>query len=388
MKIIFFLSLLLIFYIYIGYYFLLFLVSLFKKNKTNVSDNFSPSVSMIIAAYNEEKVIEGKIKNTLRLEYPKDRLEVIVFSDASTDRTDEMVKKYDPEGIKLLRIEGRKGKTYGQNKAVEIAKGEIIVFSDANSIYQKDALKKIVHHFGDERIGCVSGELQYIKTNNNHTEIGAKGEGLYWKYEKKIKKLESKVSSLVGANGAIYAVRKRLYIALPDFAISDFAEPLQIFKKGYRVIYEPKAVASEINNETFQESYSRRVRVVTRTFYNFIKDRGLSSLLNPFRFGIFSLQFFSHKFLRWFSGLFLLYLLVFSLLLYNQGVFYQFICWGQILFYFMALYGLSAEMFLKVESFKIPQMIFYFCLSCWAMLVGVYQALRGNNIIIWEVKRR
>jgi cellulose synthase/poly-beta-1,6-N-acetylglucosamine synthase-like glycosyltransferase len=377
----------LIFYIYFGYLFVLFLISLFKKNKNNTSDIYLPSVSIIVAAYNEEKVIEDKIKNTLNLDYPQDKLEVIVFSDSSTDQTDEIVKKYSKEGVNLLRIEGRKGKTYCQNRAVEEAKGEIIVFSDANSIYQRQAIKKLVRNFSDEQVGCVSGELKYYNKKDLNGESSVQGEGVYWSYEQKLKKMESQISSVVAANGSVYALRKKDYIPLQNEANSDFAEPLKLLLKGYRIIYEPEAFAFENTADNWREEYTRRVRIVTGTFDNFIGDRELHSILNPFNFGIFSLQFFSHKLLRWFSGLFLLFLLVSSLILYNQAVFYQFIFWGQIFFYSLALYGLLAEVFSKMINLKIPHVLFYFCLSCWAMLIGVYNAIRGNHIITWEVKR-
>ena len=199
--------------------------------------------------------------------------------------------------------------------------------------------------------------------------------------------MESRISSVVSANGSIYALRKEDYIPLHNEAISDFAEPIKLLLKGYRIIYEPEAVAYENTADNWREEYSRRVRIVTRTLNNFIGDSELHGVLNPFNFGIFSLQFFSHKLLRWFSGLFLLFLLVSSLIPYKQGMFYQFIFWGQISFYILALYGLLAEVFLKIKNYKIPHVLFYFCLSCWAMLVGVYNAIRGNHIITWEVKR-
>jgi cellulose synthase/poly-beta-1,6-N-acetylglucosamine synthase-like glycosyltransferase len=202
---IYFFSILLLFYTYFGHPILLFFLSLFKKNNIVYLDGYLSSVSIIIAAYNEEKVIEDKINNTFEIDYPKDKFEIIVFSDASTDKTDEIVGRYQEKGVKLLRIEGKKGETYCQNKAVEIAKGKIIVFSDANSIYQKDAIKKLVRNFKDEQVGCVSGELKYISGKDINRDNNS--EGIYWKYEKILKRLESKISSLVGANGAVYAVR-------------------------------------------------------------------------------------------------------------------------------------------------------------------------------------
>ncbi len=296
--------------------------------------------------------------------------------------------KYKEEGVKLLRIEGRRGKTFCQNKAVEIAQGEIIVFSDANSMYAPDALKMIVRHFADEKVGCVSGELKYYNDDGEGFEkTTVRGEGAYWSYEQKLKKLESRISFVVSANGAIYALRKENYIPLNEEAISDFAEPLKIFLKNYRITYEPEAVAWENTAKNWQEEYRRRVRIVTRTFPNIMDDRDLLKILNPFRFGIFSIQFLSHKFLRWFTGLFLFILLISSLLTYNQGMFYRFIFWGQVIFYLFSLLGLLSALLPKMKSFKVAEVTFHFCLSCWAMLIGIIVALSGKNITTWEVSR-
>lgn len=388
MKIIFFLSLFLIFYIYIGYYLLLLCISFFKKKSIDFAENSIPSLSIIIAAYNEENVIEEKIKNTIKLDYPKDKLEILVFSDASNDNTDKIVKHYVRDGVKLLRIEGRKGKTFCQNQAVEIAKGEIIVFSDANSMYAPDALRMIVRPFTDEKVGCVSGELKYYNDGKRFGEKAIQGEGVYWSYEQKLKKLESQISSVVSTNGAIYALRKRNYIPLNEKAISDFVEPLKIFLNNYRIIYEPGAVAWENTAKNWQEEYSRRVRIVTRAFANFIGDKDLLKILNPFRFGIFSIQLLSHKLLRWFTGLFLFILLFSSLLIYKQSMFYRFIFWGQIIFYLLSLHGLSSALTPKMKSLKVADAAFHFCFSCWAMLRGIANALSGKSIVTWEVNRR
>lgn len=384
---IYYISFFLLLYIYFGYPLLLFIISLFKKNKNNISDNYLPSVSMIIAAYNEEKVIADKIKNTLDLDYPKEKLEIIVFSDSSTDQTDDVAQKYEKDGVKLLRIEGRKGKTFCQNKAVKIAKGEIIVFSDANSFYQRDAIKKLVRNFGDERIGCVSGELQYTNNKNENVEIKGKGEGLYWKYEKMIKKLESRVSSLIGANGAIYAVRKTLYVALPDFAISDLVEPLQIFIKGFKIVYAPEAIALEIYDDTFQESYSRRVRIVTRTLNNIIGSSEILELFNPIKYGWYSIQLISHKLLRWFTGLFMIILLLLNIILVNESWFFIILLILQLLFYSIALLGFLNQIIFQKKELSLLNFIFYFCLSNIAMLDGIKNALFKSKIITWDTKR-
>ncbi len=384
MIIIYYFSILLLSYIYLGYPLSLYSLSLFKKYNIIYLVGYLPSVSIIIAAYNEEKVIEDKIKNTLELDYPKEKLEIIVFSDFSKDNTDDIVKRYEKVGVKLLRIEGRKGKTFCQNRAVEHAKGEIILFSDANSMYERDAVRKLVRNFADEKVGCVSGELKYINSANQKDE---NSEGFYWKYEKMIKRLESKVSSLVGANGAIYAVRKKLYAPLEDFAISDFAEPLMILIKGFRTVYEPEAIAIEKNNDSFRDSYRRRVRIVTRTFNNIINSSEILELFNPIKYGWYSIQLISHKFLRWFTGLYMFIFLLLNIILVNESWVYAIILILQLLFYLVAFLGYLDQKYSQKREVILLNIIFYFCISNIAMLNGIINALSKNKIITWDTKR-
>jgi len=380
-------SLFFLFYIYFGYYFLLLLINLFKKNDLkNVQKNYLPFISIIIASYNEEKIIADKIKNTMTLNYPKDKLEIIIFSDASTDRN-EIVKEYQDRGVTLLRIEGRRGKTYCQNEAVGMAKGEIIFFSDANGIYRKDSIGKIIRNFSQPEVGCVVGELQYIDKAISENGVDEVGENIYWKYETSIKKLESKVSSLIGANGAIYAIRKELYVPLPDYAISDFIEPIEIFKKGYKVIYEPEAIAYESLSNDPIEIYRRRVRIVTRTVYSLLFDKSFFDLFNPFKYGFFSIQLFSHKILRWFTGLFMMLIFFTNIFLLKEGLIYHTLFLFQILFYLLAIFGFISETYITGKTLKLACIIFYFCLSSIAMLAGIINVILGNEIITWETNR-
>ena len=376
-----------LFYIYFGYPILLLLISIFKKNNIKMSEDYLPGVSLIIAAYNEQAVIKDKIENSLKLKYPKDRLEIIVFSDVSSDRTDEIVKQYEKKGIKLVRIEGRKGKTICQNETVKLAKGEIIVFSDANSMYEPAAIKKIVRNFYSEKIGCVVGELKYGVLNSTNI---VKGENVYWNYDKILKKLESKICSVVTGNGAIYGLRKNIYVPLERNIISDFIEPLVIFKKGYKIVYEPEAVAWENTAENSQKEFGRRIRIVTRSACSLIKNKSLCELLNPFRYGIFSVQLLSHKVLRWFSGVLLILIFLFNIFLLGSGGFYNFYnlaMLGQGIFYIFAIWGFINEIWLKRKSRKIPHVAYYFCLSCVAMLYGVVNAFRGKEMVTWEKVR-
>jgi len=366
-------------YVCIGYPVLLGLLSLVKRTPLMLDDNYLPTVSLIIAAYNEEAVIGEKIENSLKLDYPREKLEIIVFSDASSDGTDEIVKGYVSHGIKLVRIEGRKGKTYCQNEVAKIARGEILVFSDANSMYNLDAIRKLVRNFADKNIGSVSGELRYRRGGNN-----VEGERVYWGYEQILKKLESRVSSIVGANGAITAVRKDLYEPLYEDVISDFVEALKIVQKGYRVIYEPEAVTWEDTTESTKGEFRRRFRMTMQSAYSFIRDKSLISLLNPFRHGFFSIQLWSHRVLRWLYGIFLLLIFVFNIPLVRHEIFYAITMTMQVAFYLLAIWGFLNEEVFNKQPFKLAHIAYYFCLSCYAMLKGVYNGLTGRTIIAWQ----
>lgn len=378
-KIAFWLSVFFLFYVYLGYPALLTFLAFVRRKPLKIDDNYRPTVSLIIAAYNEDAVIGEKVENSLKLDYPKDKLEIIVFSDASTDRTDEIVKSYAEQGVKLLRVEGRKGKTYCQNEATKIAKGKILVFSDANSMYEPDAIQKLVRHFADERVGCVSGELRY-----RCSQGGVEGERTYWKYDQLLKKLESEVSSVIGANGSIYAVRGELFEPLPPDALEDLVRPLKFVQKGYKVVYEPQAVNWENTTPNPSKEFRRRVRIVTQSVYSLLRAKSLLGLLNPLRYGIFSIQLWSHKVLRWLSGIFLLLILALNIPLVGCSWIYAITMAGQTAFYLLALWGGLSEKVLKRQALKLSHVAYYFGLSCYAMLKGVYYGLRGRTMVTWQ----
>ena len=372
-----------VFYIYFGYPSLLSTLALFHRSHMKTTGRYHPTVSLIIAAYNEDAVIREKLENSLKLDYASDKLEIIVFSDASGDGTDEIVKSYAGQGVRLLRIEGRKGKTYCQNEAViKIATGEIMVFSDANSMYEPDAIQKLVRHFADEHVGCVSGELRYRGGGE-----AVEGERTYWAYDKILKQLESKVSSLVGANGSIYAVRRALFKPLLPGTAEDLVRPLQIVQEGRRVVYEPEAVTWENTAQDASMEFQRRVRIVTQSVRSLLDNRTLFHLLNPLRYGIFSVQLWSHKVLRWLSGVFLLLIFALNVPLIGRGWLYNATMSGQAAFYLLALWGGVSEKALKRQAPKLPHVAYYFCLSCYAMLKGVYHGLRGRTMITWQPSR-
>jgi cellulose synthase/poly-beta-1,6-N-acetylglucosamine synthase-like glycosyltransferase len=366
--IIFFLIILItLIYIYLGYPLLVFLLSKIIRKRVAKKEIY-PLVSIIIAAYNEEKIIEKKILNTLAIDYPKDKLEIIVFSDASSDNTDNIVKKYAKQGIKLLRYEGRRGKTYCQNESVKKAKGEIIVFSDANSMYDKFAVKNLVFNFSDTKVGVVCGELKYLKNNKSE-------EGFYWKIERFLKQRESLINSCLGANGSIYALRKNLYVDLPLSTISDFIAPFYIFKQNYRVVYDKRAFCFEETGDNKNE-FNRKRRIILRSL-NSLKY--IKEFLNPFKYGFYSLQLWSHKILRWLIPFFLIILLISNLFLLNI-LFFEILLYSQLLFYFIAMIGSR----IRNKLFSIP---YYFCLINLSSMLAFIDFLKGKTKITWNVNR-
>ena len=364
-------------YVYFGYPLLLLILSCFKSRKIGKAE-IDPKVSFVISAFNEEKNIASKIDNTLSLDYPKEKLEIIVASDGSTDRTDQIVGNYRGNGVRLLRIEGRQGKTEAQNQAVRNASGEIIIFSDATTYYNKDVIKKIVRNFADERVGCVGGALNYVDSDGADAD---KNEGAYWKYEKKIKELESRVSSLIGVSGCLYAVRKKLYETIPYDQISDFVIALMVYEKGYLVVHEKEAVVFEEVTGRNRDEFSMRIRVALRSLHGLWYKK---ELLNPFKYGFYAVQLLSHKFLRYLIPIFLMMLFISNafLLQYIQlkGVFYL-----QVFFYSSAFIGwiLPIDWARKLKIY-IP---FYFCMINFAALLALIKFLTGHKYVRWQPVR-
>jgi len=285
-------------YIYGGYLLALKLLVWIRGSRPIQRAPITPPLTLIISAYNEAAVIRKKIENALALDYPADRREIVVISDASDDGTDAIVKQYGSQGVRLLRQTERRGKTAGLNAALPTVRGDIVVFSDANAMYREDALRMLARNFADANVGCATGEARYLPGANAVSDVG---ERLYWNYEMQIKRLETALGSMVGGDGAIYAIRKSLWQTLPDNAINDFLNPLQIVAAGWRAVYEPDAVCFEETAGGTRAEYRRRVRIVSRSWRAVFQARGV---LNPLRVGSFAWSLLSHKVLRWLSGLF------------------------------------------------------------------------------------
>lgn len=308
-KIAFIASLAAMVYIYVGYPLVLQLLVWVRGARIVRRGEALPRVSLVISAYNEADVIAGKLRNALAIDYPAELIEIVVVSDDSTDGTDAIVQSFDDPRVRLFRQSPRRGKTAGLNAVLPSLTGEIVVFSDANAMYEPDAVRMLVRNFADPAVGCVTGEARYLQGDRSTADVS---ERAYWNYEIWIKRLETAVGSMVGGDGAIYAIRRSLWRPLPEDAINDFLNPLQIVGGGWRGVYEPKAICYEETASGIRREWKRRVRIVSRSWRAVFQAPGV---LNPFKVGLFAFCLMSHKVLRWFSGAFAIALSISAALL-------------------------------------------------------------------------
>ena len=313
----------LIVYIYIGYPMTLSIISRFPRSVQR-DEHFCPSVSLIIAAYNEEDVLREKLENSLKIDYPKDRFEIVVVSDGSTDATTAIAKSFQDKGVVLFELSPRGGKTRALNLVVNKVDSEILVFSDANTFYEPDAIRQLVANFADSTVGAVSGDVRLIHAAESH----AFSENVYYIYERWLQSLESRVGSIIGADGGMYAVEKRRFHAPSDDAIlDDFVISMNIARAGYRVVYEPSAVAWEKGTKTSREEFNRKVRVVAGGIQSLKLGEGVPKLTQP----LLLFCYLFHKLMRWAVPLLLLLLFLFTFVLVTEPFYLAVLC-GQILF--------------------------------------------------------
>jgi cellulose synthase/poly-beta-1,6-N-acetylglucosamine synthase-like glycosyltransferase len=339
-----------------------------------------PFVSIVISAYNEAGSIGAKLDNILSLEYPRDCLEVIIASDGSTDGTDAIVKQYKEYGAKLLSLP-RVGKAAALNAAVNAASGEIIVFSDANSMYKTDAIQQLVRPFGDPQVGGVAGNQIYKAEGSRGSS--SDGERAYWNFDRMLKQFQGKSGNTLAATGAIYAIRRSLFEPIPDGVSDDLFTSTGIIVRGYRLVFAPEAIAYEPVAATSQMEFGRKVRVIMRSWKAFGFRR---ELLNPFQYRFYAIQLFSHKILRYLVVFPLLALFFVSPFLWKAGFLYQMATLAQIVFYICAVLGLllNGTRFGRKKIFTIP---FYFCMVNAASFVAMINVLRGHQIKHWEPQR-
>jgi cellulose synthase/poly-beta-1,6-N-acetylglucosamine synthase-like glycosyltransferase len=366
-------------YVYFGYPLLLTLLASSSKN-AEFADFPFPSVTLLVSAFNEGEVIAAKLENALAMDYPRDRLEIIVISDSSDDGTDEIVQQYSPSGVRLVRQQPRMGKSAGLNLGVSEARGQILVFSDANAIYQPDAVRRLVRHFSNPKVGYVVGNARYYEKGAESSS--AQSEGLYWKLETYLKKKESKFGSVVGGDGAIYAIRRELYSPLLPTDINDFLNPLQIVAHGYAGVFEAAAVCYEEAAEDFGQEYRRKVRIISRSLNAL---RRVPEILNPLQNTRHWFLLVSHKVLRWFAPFFMILGFAASLVLW-QSPLYRTAAILQAAFYALALIGWKWRPGNKAG--KLLSLAFYFCMVNLASLVGCVKCFRGDLSGKWAPPRQ
>lgn len=376
-RIIFWLAAFLLFYVYAGYPLLLAMIGLFVRRQ-RAEAGYTPRISVLIAAYNEEEAIERKIQQTLALEYPAGKVEVLVLSDCSTDRTDEIVKAFPDSRVRLVRMPERRGKTFAQNVGVKDATGEVIIFSDATAIYHAKALAYLACNYQDPSVGAVSGRYQYFDPGEQSpTGLGSVA---FWNYENLIKKMQSSIRTITGCCGCIYSIRKEAYTELPADIISDLVQPLQAIRKGYRVVFEDRALAYEETTQSTSEEFSMRVRVVTRAMRGLLS---VSDLLKPWKFAWPAFQLWSHKIMRWMVPLFLIALLAANSLLLDSS-FYRFALAVQLFFYAAALLNMLLPLHRQWKPLGIP---LFFCTLNAAALVSMLEICRGRKYVTWQTVR-
>lgn len=387
MEVFFWLSLFIVFYTFLGYGIVLYMLvrvrRLFKgKRSAPGLDQDFPTLTLVIAAYNEESIIEEKIADTLGLSYPEGKLKLVFVTDGSSDRTPELVARY-PQ-IKLMHTPVRSGKILAMHRVMGEVDTEVVVFTDANTFLNKDALLLIARHYADASVGAVSGEKRVMQ---DALSDATAGEGFYWKYESTLKKWDSELYSVVGAAGELFSVRRSLYRSVePDTILDDFMISMQIAEKGYRIVYEPNAYASELSSENIREELKRKVRIAAGGIQSILR---LKKLMNPFHDPLLSFQYISHRVLRWTVTPFLMILaLVLNVIIVARsgGVVYQLILVGQAAFYLLALAGWVLERRkIKIKALFVP---YYFCMMNYAVLAGIRRYFKGTQSAAWEKAKR
>jgi cellulose synthase/poly-beta-1,6-N-acetylglucosamine synthase-like glycosyltransferase len=373
-------ALALIAYTYLIFPILLALRGMVWRRPVQVAD-IEPTVSMIIAAYNEADTIAAKIENLLALDYPPDRLEVVIASDGSDDDTVAVASRYASERIRVLDLP-RLGKAGALNEAVRASRGEILVFSDANSMYAPDAIRALVRPFADPTVGGVAGNQRYL-SGKDAGQTGA-GERSYWSFDRLLKRTQSRAGNTISATGAIYAIRRTLFQPVPEGVTDDFVTSTRVIAQGYRLVFAPDAVAYEPVAHSSDIEFGRKVRVITRGLRGVLVMR---ELLNPLRHGFYAVQLLTHKVLRRLMFAPLLALLAANFFLWDEGLFYRLTLLAQLGFYGSALLGWvwQGTRWGRLKVFAIP---FYFCVVYAAALLATWNVLRGQRITRWTPQRQ
>jgi biofilm PGA synthesis N-glycosyltransferase PgaC len=389
MKIAFWISLFIAFYTFAGYGILLYFIIKIKRSFKGkpilpvVDDEQLPKCTLVVAAYNEEHYMTSKIANCLQLNYPAGKLKFLFVTDGSNDKTPDIISQH-PE-IQLLHRPERAGKIAAIHRAMEFVTTEVVVFTDANTFLNPEAITRICRHYSDKTVGAVAGEKR-VQIDAN-ADASAAGEGFYWKYESALKKWDSELYSVVGAAGELFSVRRRLYEDVPaDTILDDFMISMLIAVKGYRIIYEPDAYALENASENVTEELKRKIRIAAGGIQSILR---LKPLLFSLKYPVLSFQYVSHRVLRWTVTPFFLiiaFLTNFTLAFTGDGLFYQLMFVAQVAFYLSAILGFILEKRqLRIKVLFIP---YYFCVMNYAVLMGIIRYFTKKQSSMWEKSQR
>lgn len=377
LKVIFYLSLLGVIYSYFIYPITIYFIGIYKNNKVRNS-TVNCSVTVIIAAHNEEKRISNKIKNTLEADYIKKYLQVIVVSDGSTDKTNDIVLDFQKYGVELLSIPERKGKENAQREALKHAGGEIVVFTDVATMLERNAIGRIVSNFADPSIGCVSSEDRVMGKDGKQS-----GENFYVRYEMWLRRLESRVGSPVGLSGSFFAARKAVCEDFSADMDSDFRTLLNCVKRGMRGTCDEEAIGYYLDLSDQRKEFERKVRTVLRGLTVFFKN---IEFMNIYKYGLFSYQLFCHKLLRWLVPFFMIILFVVNIPLALGSKIYFALLMAQLVFYGVGIFSLFSDLYSSERIFfKIP---IYFVTVNSSILVAWFRYLTGQRVIIWTPSER
>ncbi len=372
-----------VFYSYVGYPILLFVILKIKKSHTTsvISKNYEPTVTLFVAAYNEQDFVDAKIENSLALDYPKEKLELVWVTDGSDDMTNQLLNKYP--NVKVYYKPKRNGKINAMNRGMQFVDSEIVIFSDGNTLLNKETVTEIVNGFNNKKTGCIAGEKR-IEMSDKEAAATA-GEGFYWKYESWIKRLDAQTGSCIGAAGELFAIRNKLFFNVQkDTILDDFIISLTIAMKGYKIDYTPKAYALEKASASISEEMKRKVRIAAGSIQSLVR---LKSLLNIFKYGFLSFQYYSHKVMRWVvTPVSLVLLLPLNFYLAVNNPLYRVLLMLHLLLYVFVVLGyIFKDKKTEIGAVFIP---YYFFMANFSMWLGFFRYLKGAQPVNWERAKR
>jgi cellulose synthase/poly-beta-1,6-N-acetylglucosamine synthase-like glycosyltransferase len=388
LKLLFWIFFSLLVYAYLGYPFLLFFITRIKrKNEEKMFTGYEPEVCLFVTAYNEKDFLRQKVENSFQLDYPREKVQYVWVTDGSDDGTPDLLRKYDQ--LEVYHEPARRGKMHAMNRGMKFVKAPVVIFSDTNTILNKPAIREIVACFSNPKTGCVAGEKRIMEKEAD--AAAAAGEGLYWRFESWVKRMDAELNSAVGAVGELFAIRRELFEEVEtDTILDDFIISLRIAQKGYKIDYTPNAYAEETASLNVKEELKRKIRIAAGGVQTLFRLKGL---LNPFKYGVLSWQYFSHKVLRWTLAPISLFLLFFTngaIVFTNFAAasmnFYTLFFYIQVVCYLLALVGWYLEnRELRLKLLFVP---YYFLAINYAAIRGIFRYFRGKQSASWEKSKR